>query len=126
MTPDGETYKDRPGDGPLGTAISNAVVQVTRQYTGRGPTQSKTYVNRDAVTVVLQDTLTTGEHNLVAAGESAHVSQTRKLLQRAMRDDLVMAVERLTKRNVVAFMSDSSIEPDFAIEAFVLESLPRE
>jgi uncharacterized protein YbcI len=119
-----DTQRDQHGNGRLSATISNAVVQVTGQYTGRGPTKSRTYVNRDAITVFLQDTLTKGEKSLVAAGNSEHVLQTRKHYQNAMRADLVTAVEQLTARKVIAFMSDSSLEPDYAIEAFVLESLP--
>jgi hypothetical protein len=42
-----------------------------------------------------------------------------------MRDDLVGAVEQITERKVIAFMSDNHIDPDIAIESFVLEALPR-
>jgi hypothetical protein len=31
------------------------------------------------------------------------------------------SVERLTKRRVVAFMSDNHLEPDMAVELFVLD-----
>jgi uncharacterized protein YbcI len=120
----GDTHKDQQGTGQLSAAISNAVVQLTNQYTGRGPTKSRTYINRDAISVFLEDTLTKGEKSLVAAGNGDHVLQTRKHYQNAMRADLVSAIEQLTNRKVVAFMSDSSLEPDHAIEAFVLESLP--
>jgi uncharacterized protein YbcI len=42
-----------------------------------------------------------------------------------MRKDLVGAVEEITGRKVIAFMSDNHIDPDIAIESFVLESSPR-
>jgi uncharacterized protein YbcI len=41
-----------------------------------------------------------------------------------MREDLVAAVEALTGRSVLAFMSDNHIEPDLACEVFVLEPDP--
>ena len=37
-----------------------------------------------------------------------------------MRADLVAGVEQILQREVVAFMSDNHIDPDLAIEAFVL------
>jgi hypothetical protein len=40
-----------------------------------------------------------------------------------MRGDLVAAVEGLTRRRVIAFMSDNHIEPDIATESFLLEPL---
>jgi uncharacterized protein YbcI len=38
-----------------------------------------------------------------------------------MREALVAHIEELTGRKVVAFMSDNHIEPDMAVEIFVLE-----
>ena len=38
-----------------------------------------------------------------------------------MRDDLVAAVELLTERNVIAFMSTNHLDPDMGAEIFVLE-----
>jgi hypothetical protein len=42
-----------------------------------------------------------------------------------MRDALVEAVESLSQRRVIAFLSDQQAEPDFAVESFVLEPLPQ-
>jgi uncharacterized protein YbcI len=41
-----------------------------------------------------------------------------------MRPELVSGVKALTGRRVIAFMSDNHIDPDVAVETFVLE--PRE
>jgi len=38
-----------------------------------------------------------------------------------MRSELVAIVERLTGRKVSAFMSSNHVNPDVAIESFVLE-----
>jgi uncharacterized protein YbcI len=35
-------------------------------------------------------------------------------------------IERLTGRKVIGFMSDNHIDPDLAVEVFVLEPLPKE
>jgi uncharacterized protein YbcI len=91
------------------------------EYTGRGPTKSRAYVNRDAVTVLLHDTLTKGERRLASGGHAADVLQTRSHYQTMMRDALVASVEELTGRRVVAFMSANHIDPDMAVETFVLE-----
>jgi hypothetical protein len=39
-----------------------------------------------------------------------------------MRDELVGAVEDLTGRHVVAFLSDQSVTPDLSTEVFVLDA----
>jgi hypothetical protein len=38
-----------------------------------------------------------------------------------MRDDLIAIVERQLDRKVIAFMSQNHIDPDLAVEVFVLE-----
>ena len=51
--------------GPRSAAISNMVVRLVSAYTGRGPTNARTHISEDLVTVVLRDTLTKGERSLV-------------------------------------------------------------
>ena len=107
--------------GQLALAISNAVVQELAGTTGRGPRQAKTTVGDNGVFVVLQDTLTRGERTLVAAGESEAVLDLRRRWQGVMRDSCSRKVEQLTGRKVVGFMSDNHIDPDIAVEVFILE-----
>jgi uncharacterized protein YbcI len=73
------------------------------------------------ISVVLQDTLTKGELSLVREGENKLVMATRRAFQRTMSDDLVAAVEEHSGRKVLAFLSDNHIDPDIAVESFVLE-----
>jgi len=113
--------EDGPTRGSISTAISNAVVRLMSEYTGRGPTKARTALSRDLVTVVLQDTLTKGERSLATAGKQDLVLQMRQQFQRTMRDDLVAAVEMILERKVIAFMSDNHIDPDMAVETFILE-----
>jgi uncharacterized protein YbcI len=96
------------------------VVQLMREYTGRGPTRARTYIDEDLITVVLQDTLTMGERSLVRDGEVDLVLTSRKAFQRTMSSQLIAAVERHSGRSVFAFLSDNHIDPDVAIESFVL------
>jgi uncharacterized protein YbcI len=106
---------------PAGAVISTAAVQLMREYTGRGPTKAKTLINEDVVTVLLADTLTRGERKLVESGHSDRVTELRHDYQLLMREDLVEIVERQLERKVIAFMSQNHIDPDLAVEVFVLE-----
>src|SRR5438309_9773305 len=56
------------GGSGLAHTISNMVVRVLNEFTGRGPTQARTYIQDDLITVVLRDTLTRGERHLVEDG----------------------------------------------------------
>jgi uncharacterized protein YbcI len=107
--------------GRVAAAISTEAVQVVRDHTGRGPTKARTTINSDHVTIILADTLTRGERTLVDNGEEDRVLDLRESLQRAMRADLVELVERQVGRKVIAFMSTNHIDPDLAVEVFVLQ-----
>ena len=106
--------------GPRAAAISNAMVQLLHEYTGRGPTRARTTLDDDLIVCVLADTLTAGERRLVSGGEERLVLEQRSTFQRLMRDEAVGAIEGITGRKVAAFMSNNHIDPDVAVEAFVL------
>jgi len=112
--------EQREGNGPS-AMISTSAVQLLHEYTGRGPTKAKTLINEDVVTVLLADTLTKGERKLVQNGRSERVIQLRHDYQQVMSGDLVAIVERQLDRKVIAFMSQNHIDPDLAVEVFVLE-----
>jgi uncharacterized protein YbcI len=107
--------------GRLALAISNAVVGELASTTGRGPTQAKTTLGDNAVFVVLQDTLTRGELTLIGAGESEAVLDLRRRWPRVMRESCSKKIEGLMGRKVLGFMSDNHIDPDIAVEVFILE-----
>jgi uncharacterized protein YbcI len=109
------------GDGSPAAAISNLVVRLMSEYTGRGPTKSRTYVHDDLITVVLQDTLTKGERSLVRDGKEDLVLSTRLAYQMTMRNDLVSGLEQLTGRTVRAFLSANHMDPDVAVEIFLMD-----
>src|SRR5215212_987349 len=111
-------------NGPVAAAIASSVVRLVREYTGRGPTRARAAISPDLVTVVMGDMLTKAERRLVEDGKADLVLNIRQEFQRTMREDLIAAVEMLTERKVIAFMSDNHIDPDMAIEAFVLEPEP--
>jgi uncharacterized protein YbcI len=101
--------------------ISTSAVQLLHDRTGRGPTKAKTTITDNLVTILLADTLTPGERHLADNGRGERVLALRHDFQQVMRDDFVGIVERQLDRKVVAFMSQNHIDPDLAVEVFVLE-----
>ena len=53
--------------------------------------------------------------------EDQAVRSLRRLFQGVVRDQAIEAVERLTGRKVLAFLSDHAVDPDYAVEVFILE-----
>jgi uncharacterized protein YbcI len=122
MRPHTSQSKETPlTQGELSRDLSNAIVALMAEYTGRGATQSRTYVHENLVVCVLHDSLTKGERSLVNNGKKDSVLEMRRTYQETMRPELIAIVERLTGRKVAAFMSDNHVDPDIAVETFVLE-----
>jgi uncharacterized protein YbcI len=81
-----ETELERPPGNSMYMAISNAVVGVLREYTGRGLTKARTTIRDNVVLVMLEQTLTKGEQVLVDKGRGHRVLALRREYQEAMRE----------------------------------------
>ena len=97
--------------GELSAALSNAIVALLAEYTGRGATQSRTYVHENLIVCVLHDSMTKGERSLVRDGKEEAVLTIRRTYQETMRPELIEIVERLTGRKVSAFLSPTMSTP---------------
>src|SRR5579863_7158458 len=111
-----------PLDGdPLTSAISAAIVELYREFYGHDRATATTYINDNTVLCVLEDILTTGESALVSQGARREVIDGRVAFQEGAEDEFTAAIERLTGRRVVAFLSANQTHPGIASELFFLE-----
>jgi uncharacterized protein YbcI len=113
-----------PGGEKLTRAISAAMVKLYGEVYGRGQTTASTYINDNVVVCILEDILTSPEQELVANGAGKEVIEARVAFQADREDAFTAAVERLTLRPVVAFMSANQTAPGIACEMFFLAPLP--
>jgi len=111
--------------GSLNAAISNMIVRLFAEYTGRGPTKARTTIRDNVVVCIAEDNMTKAERRLTQEGEGELVVKVRRKFQSTMRDDLVGGIELLTGRRVVSFLSDHNAETDHASEVFVLDGPPQ-
>ena len=118
--PDATQAPTQPPTGSIAAAISNAVVGLLHDYTGRGPTHARTTMGGDTIVVTLRNSLTKAERTLASSGQELEVLAMRRAFQNTMRADLIAAVELLTGRTVEAFLSDNLHDPDVAVEIFLL------
>ncbi|MGH2887438.1 MAG: Na-translocating system protein MpsC family protein [Solirubrobacteraceae bacterium] len=119
-----ETDPERAPAGSIYLAISNAVVGVLREYTGRGPTKARTTIRDNVVLVMLEQTLTKGEQVLVDKRRGDRVLALRREYQEAMREATSARVAELTGRTVIAMMSANHLNPDLGAEIDVLDGSP--
>jgi uncharacterized protein YbcI len=105
----------------LTSAISAAIVDLYREFYGHTRATATTYINDNIVVCVLEDILTTDESVLVSQGASREVIDARVAFQDGAEDEFTAAIERLTGRRVVAFLSANQTNPGIASELFFLE-----
>ena len=100
--------------------IATRIVRLHSEYYGRGPTKAKACITEDVVVVVLEETFTKAERTLVERGEIEAIQQIRRRFQQTMADDFKGIVEQATGRVVRAFLSETNLEADVAVEFFLL------
>jgi uncharacterized protein YbcI len=70
------------------------------------------------------DALTRGERSLIEYGRSDAVLDIRRAYQETMAQEAISLIENLSGRRVEAFLSANHIDPDLAVETFVLQRSP--
>ena len=106
--------------GSIRTAVSDGLVALLKEYYGRGPEETKTYVSDDLVVCVLRGGFTRVEHTLLEGGHGDEVIRQRMIFQQVMKDRFEQVVESATGRKVIGFMSGNQQDPDMICEVFVL------
>lgn len=101
--------------------ISEAVALLHSRYYSKGPTEAETFLQDGYAFCVLTDPFTTVEQTLIEVGRQSDVRDIRQAFQDAMSTRFRQAVEGVTGRKIVAFMSQTHVGPDLAIEMFKFE-----
>ena len=122
MTDTSRQMHDEPmaASGDVRSQISNGIVALLKEFYGRGPERTKTYVSDDLVVCLLRGGFTRVEQTLLEGGHSDDVVRQRMAFQRVMRHRFEDVVERATGRKVIGFMSGNHQDPDMICEVFVL------
>jgi uncharacterized protein YbcI len=116
---DGESpSRDR---GKVSATISNAIARMHREHYGRGAGRARTVMGDDYVICFLEDIYTPMERTLIDAGRFEAVREMRSAFQDTMRNEFSAAVEAAAGRKVIGFLSQNHIDPDLAVETFILE-----
>jgi uncharacterized protein YbcI len=107
--------------GELNQMITSALVGIHNKYLGRGPKSASTFYHDNVVVTLMHGVLTHAEKTLSETNQGEAVNQIRHLFQQTMDADFHEAIERLTGRRVVAFISGNNLDPDVAAEVFILD-----
>lgn len=112
--------------GQLEAEISEALIKFEKEYMGRGPEQTKTYIIGDLIVVRLQRVLTPAEQQLAgASGEMRGltlIKQVRTELLEKARPLLEQIILDLTGRTVKSLHTDISTATGERVIIFTLDS----
>lgn len=102
-------------------AVTETMVSFHERYYHRRPVSAKTLLlDGELLACVLGGVYTEVEKTMIELQRATVVHETRSAFQNAMEHRLIAAVERLSGRSVLSFVSDHHVGPDIEIELFML------
>jgi uncharacterized protein YbcI len=113
----------------LEAEISQAVIRFEKEFMGRGPLETKTYLLDDLVVVRLKGVLTPTEIKLAQAGDAQRgrylLKQVRQELLDRGRPLLAAAIQDILGATVKSLHTDISTKTGERIIVFTLDGRPR-
>lgn len=108
--------------GQLLAEISTSTVALLRDHYGRGPMKAKTYALDDIVVVVMRGSgFTALEQTIMDDDGGDRVVAMRHEFHCVMADRFKSTIESLTRRRVLAFLSQAHVDPDITLEVFFVD-----
>jgi uncharacterized protein YbcI len=102
-------------------AVTEAMVALHQRYHHRIPVTAKTQMlGDDLLACVLGGVYTDVEKTMIELQRGTIVQETRSSFQNAMQHRFIDEVERLSGRDVLAFISNQHVGPDMEVELFIL------
>ncbi len=116
---------DRDDGQNLLSRISTEMVRAQKEFSGKGPTQAKSYFLDDMLVIVMRGGVTTAERTMLDFGEQDKVRDFRQTFENQMTERLTGMIEELTGRKVLTYQSQIMFAPDRVVELFVLDEKAR-
>ena len=110
-----------PGPQGLLQRISNLMVGLQKEYFGRGPDRTKSYMVDDLLFVVMRGGVTRAEQTMLDFGQQDLVRNFRQQFENEMTKRLVGAIEELTGRRVLTYQTQILFDPHIVCQIFVFE-----
>jgi len=112
--------------GQIEAEISEALIQFEKEYMGRGPEETQTYIIDDIVIVRLKRVLTPAEQQLAKSNDNIRgltlVKEVRTELIEKARTLLETVISNITDRKVISLHTDISTATGERIIVFTLDS----
>jgi uncharacterized protein YbcI len=101
-------------------AVTDSMVALHERYHHRAPVTAKSQMlGDDLLACVLGGVYTNVEKTMIELQHTTVVQETRSAFQNAMQRTFIAEVERLSGREVLAFISNHHVGPDIEVELFM-------
>jgi uncharacterized protein YbcI len=114
--------------GQVETEISAAIIKFEKEFMGRGPTETKTYIIDDLVLVRLRGIMTPAEQQLVQAENTSRgrelIKQVRHELLERGRPLLEAVIQDVLGRKTLSLHTDLSTCTGERVIIFTLDAAP--
>jgi uncharacterized protein YbcI len=100
-------------------AVTDSMVLLHERYYRMPVTAKSRMLGDDLLACVLGGVFTDVEKTMIELDRATLVQETRSAFQEAMQGKFIAEVERLSGREVLAFISNQHVGPDIEIEIFV-------
>ncbi|MCG2677259.1 DUF2294 domain-containing protein [bacterium] len=113
---------DNKTKGQIEAQISEAIIRFEKEYMGRGPTETKTYIIKDMVFVRLKGVLTPAEEQLAKTAEGSElIKKTRMQLLEGARVLLENMISEITGYQIRSLHTDISTKTGERVIIFTLD-----
>jgi uncharacterized protein YbcI len=109
----------------LEAAINDSMAAVWKRYVGRRPTDVNTSVRGSRVECVLGDVVEQFSDTIELATDGDQTAVDQRLTTTGYRREAAAAVAKLTRRRVMAVISNRNEKTDVATEIFILDAAAR-
>jgi uncharacterized protein YbcI len=124
-----EFFEMKKTKGQIEADISEAIIKFEKEFMGRGPIETKTFILDDLVLVRLKGVLTKAEHQLANTDNNGRgrqlIKQMRVELIEKGRPLLEAIVENITGQKVKSLHTDISTITGERIVIFTLDAPPK-
>ncbi len=112
--------------GQIEAEISEAIIKFEKEYMGRGPDETKTYIINDMIVIRLQRVLTPAEQQLAKSNDDTKgrslIKQVRRELLEKARPLLEAMIQDITRRKISSMHTDISTATGERVIVFTLDS----
>ncbi|GAB4535062.1 MAG: hypothetical protein Tsb0014_21790 [Pleurocapsa sp.] len=111
--------------GQLERTVEKYIHSMLSKKIGHYPDKIICYLFSDKLVIVIENTLNQIEKFLIQGNQQQTVQQARSQIKETVKNELITPIETILKIDVVGFMLDTVLEPDYTRIVVLLSDVPQ-